>query len=140
MAIYLGFDSSTQSLTAIAIEVEGASRRVVFQHSLDFDRDFPHYETTNGVLPHTDPLVATSSPLMWAEALDRMMGIIATGSGIDLSSVRAISGAAQQHGSVYLTTGAAATLATLDPVQPLVDQLDGVFTRRDSPVWMDSST
>ena len=140
MAIYLGFDSSTQSLTAIAIEVEGPSRRVVFQHSLDFDRDFPHYETTNGVLPHTDPLVATSSPLMWAEALDRMMGIIATGSGIDLSSVRAISGAAQQHGSVYLTTGAAGTLAALDPAQPLMDQLNGVFTRDDSPIWMDSST
>jgi xylulokinase len=140
MAIYVGFDSSTQSLTALAIEVEGARRRVVFQRSLDFDRDFPRYRTTNGVLPRTDPLVATSSPLMWAEALDRMMEIIATESRINLADVRAISGAAQQHGSVYLASGAAATLATLDPARPLVDQLDGVFTRRDSPIWMDSST
>ena len=74
MPIYLGFDSSTQGLTAIAIEVDGASRRVVFQRTLNFDQSFPRYGTSNGVLPQADPLVATSSPLMWAEALDRMMG------------------------------------------------------------------
>ena len=140
MAVYLGFDSSTQSLTAMAIEVEGAQRRVVFQRSLGFDEQLPHYGTTNGVLPAADPLVATSSPLMWAEALDHMMGIIATESGVDLSRLRAISGSAQQHGSVYLNAAAAGTLAALDPRRPLVDQIGGIFARPDSPVWMDSST
>ena len=49
MALYLGFDCSTQSLSAIVIEVDGDRRRVVFQHSLNFDRDFPVYGTTAGV-------------------------------------------------------------------------------------------
>jgi xylulokinase len=140
MSIYVGFDSSTQGLTAIAIEIDGSSRRVVFQRSLNFDRSFPRYGTTNGVLPQSDPLVATSSPLMWAEALDRMMSIVATESGIDLSRVRAISGSGQQHGSVYLNETAASVLASLDPRTPLVDQIGRTFSRPDSPIWMDSST
>jgi xylulokinase len=140
MSIYLGFDSSTQGLTAIAIEVDGASRRVAFQRSLNFDENFPRYGTTNGVLPQADPLVATSSPLMWAEALDRMMGIIATESGIDVSNVRAVSGSGQQHGSVYLNATAGRVLPALDPQRPLADQIGGIFSRPDSPIWMDSST
>ena len=38
---------------------------------------------------------------MWVEALDLMMARLA-GSGIDLSRLAAVSGSAQQHGSVYL--------------------------------------
>jgi xylulokinase len=140
MAFYIGLDSSTQSLTAIAIEVDDAHRRVVFQRSLNFDRQFPRYGTLNGVLPQTEPLVATSSPLMWAEALDRMMGIIARESGIDLSRVRAISGSGQQHGSVYLNPSWTRVLAESDARKALVDQIGGMFARPDSPIWMDSST
>jgi xylulokinase len=139
VAIYLGLDSSTQSLTAIAIEVEGGERRVVFERSLSFDETFPHYRTSHGVLPNDDLLVATSSPLMWAEALDRMMGIIAE-SGIELSRIRAISGSAQQHGSVYLTAQATDALARLSSARPLAGQLTGIFARPDAPIWLDAST
>ena len=72
MSVYIGFDSSTQSLSVIAIEVEKARRAVIYERSLNFDETFPHYQTRNGVLPHDDPLVARSSPLLWAEALDRL--------------------------------------------------------------------
>ena len=140
MAIYLGFDLSTQSLTAIAIEVAGSRREVVFERALHYDADFPAYGTTHGVLPREDPLVATSSPLMWAEALDRMMGILGRESGLDLSQIRAVSGSGQQHGSVYLNAHARTVLAALDPAQPLVAQLASVYTRKASPIWMDSST
>jgi len=51
MAIYLGFDLSTQGLTAIAIEVEAARRAVVFERSLAFDDALPRYETVNGIFP-----------------------------------------------------------------------------------------
>ena len=34
MSTYLGFDSSTQSLTATVIEIAGNQRRVVFEHVL----------------------------------------------------------------------------------------------------------
>src|SRR5439155_119539 len=140
VSLYLGFDSSTQSLTGIVLEIGGSERRVVFQRSLNFDRDFPHYGTHSGVLPHADPLVATSSPLLWAEALDRFMGILARDSRLDLRELRAVSGAAQQHGSVYLNGAATAGLARLDPRQPLAPQLSGTLSRAEAPIWMDSST
>ena len=140
MAIYLGFDLSTQSLTAIAIEVAARRRAVVFERSLNYDADFPAYGTTHGVLPGDVPLVAESSPLMWAEALERMLGIIAAERPFDLSELRAVSGSGQQHGSVYLNGRAAGVLAGLDPAKPLVEQLHGTFTRKASPIWMDSST
>lgn len=140
MALYLGFDLSTQSLTVIAIEVEGARRDVVFERSLAFDESFPRYGTTHGVLPHDDPLVATSSPLLWADALERMMALVASEGGLDLSRVRAVSGSAQQHGSVYLGPGAADALAALDPARPLSPQLAAHLTRERSPIWLDAST
>ena len=37
MTLYLGLDSSTQSLTAIVLEVEGDRTNVVFESSLLFD-------------------------------------------------------------------------------------------------------
>jgi xylulokinase len=132
--LYLGFDSSTQSLTAIVIEVGDRVRRVVFESSLAFDETLPHYGTRHGVLPQSDPRVATSSPLMWAEALDLMMRRLAE-SGIDLGQIAAVSGSAQQHGSVYLNAQAARTFGTLDPSRPIVDQIRGVFSRDESPIW-----
>src|SRR5215210_1944917 len=105
--LYLGLDSSTQSVTAIVIEVDGQDARVVLESSLTFDDVLPQYGTRHGVLPSDDPAVAVSSPLMWADALDLMLGHV-TASGLDLSRLAAIAGSAQQHGSVYLTAGAAA--------------------------------
>lgn len=120
MRTYLGLDSSTQSLSAILIEVDGQRARVVWEHSLNFDESFPQFGTVHGVLPGDDPLVKVSSPAMWVEALETMLGLLAR-SGIDLSHLRAISGAAQQHGSVYL-------------------KADGTLSRPVAPIWMDSST
>jgi xylulokinase len=129
--LYLGLDSSTQSLTAIVVDVDddseaGDRRDVVFQSSLSFDADLPQHGTRHGVLPHRDPAVAQSSPLMWAEALDLMLSRVAA-SGLDLSRLEAISGSAQQHGSVYLAPGA------IDPRAPNL-------SRPVAPIWMDSST
>ena len=39
---YLGLDSSTQSLSAIVLEVDGDRRRVAFESSIAFDETFPH--------------------------------------------------------------------------------------------------
>ena len=72
MPLYLGLDCSTQSLTAIVIEINGDTRRVVFSRSLNFDRDLPEYETTGGVRRGIDDNEVFASPLMWADALDRM--------------------------------------------------------------------
>ncbi|HYN07976.1 MAG TPA: FGGY family carbohydrate kinase [Vicinamibacterales bacterium] len=140
MPIYLGFDSSTQGLTAIAIAVDGRAREVVWQHVLPYDDTFPQYGTRHGVLPSTDPSVAVSSPRMWAEALDRMFEVAAATRPFDLAEIAAISGSAQQHGSVYLKASAADRLAVLDSARPLVPQIDGIWSRSTSPIWMDTST
>src|SRR5262245_28690599 len=139
MSLYLGLDSSTQSLSAVAIEIRGDSRRVVWQHALNFDAALPAYHTRHGVLRDDDPSVAVSPPLMWVEALDLMMGAFAK-SGLDRTALAAIAGSAQQHGSVYLNAEASSRLASLNPSQPLVSQLDGILARPVAPIWMDSST
>jgi xylulokinase len=137
MPLYLGFDSSTQSLTAIVIDSD--TRKVVHAESLGFDDTLPHYGTEHGVLPRAHPDEALSSPLMWAEALDVIFGRLAK-SGIDLGKIAAISGSAQQHGSVYLNRAAAGALGTLDAARPLAEQIAPLLSRAASPIWMDSST
>jgi xylulokinase len=139
--VYLGFDCATQGLTAIAIEVGGAERRrVLLQRSLRFDDALPAYGTVDGVLPDADPLVVRSSPLMWAEALDTLMGVVVAELGDDVRRIVAVSGSAQQHGSVYLRAEADAVLARLHPARPLADQLRDAFSVETAPVWMDAST
>jgi len=157
--LYLGLDSSTQSLTAMLLEIADfgkadpggtRNRAVIFEHAIPFDTELPHYGTEHGVLPNEDPSVAVSPPLMWAEALDRMFEAIVA-SGLDLSRLAAIGGAAQQHGSVYMNARATDILAGLIPSRPLAEQLrvvatgdedtaESVLSRRVSPIWMDSST
>jgi len=140
MPLYLGFDAGTQSLTAIVIEIDGNTRRVVFDQSLSYDRDFPEYGTTAGVRRGATQDEVFASPLMWADALDRMMSHLARAAEIDLDQLRAISGSAQQHGSVYLNRHPPEAWQTLDPTAPLATQLESTFSRRESPVWMDAST
>ena len=139
MPLYLGLDASTQHVTLQAIDVDSDAPRLVFEHTTNFDRDLPAYGTRYGILPSADPRVAVAPPLMWAEALDRAMAAFAR-SGLEVSRVAAVSGSAQQHGSVYLNATASATLASLNPAQPLVEQIGGIFARPTSPVWLDTST
>ena len=140
MSLYLGLDSSTQSLTAVIIDLRAGARRVVFESSMTFDDALPQYGTRHGVLPQPDPHVATSSPLMWAEALDVMMARLQKSGLLDPRDIAAVSGSAQQHGSVYLKPHAPLAFAALDPSLPLVDQIRTVFSCDESPIWMDSST
>ena len=54
MPLYLGLDSSTQSLSALVVQIDDDVRRVVFEDSLSFDDAFPEYGTKHGVLPGRD--------------------------------------------------------------------------------------
>ena len=153
MPLYLGLDSSTQSLTAIVLEVgrgfspaepgfspaDEGRRRIVFESSIAFDESFPQYGTRHGVLPGDDPATAVSPPLLWVEALELMFDRLSK-SGLDLQRLAAISGSAQQHGSVYLNASAAPALAALDPARPLAPQVAAMLARTVAPIWMDSST
>jgi xylulokinase len=132
-----GPDSSTQSLSAVVLEADGDRHRVVLD-VVAFD-DAPPLRHAPRVPPAAEPHVSVSSPLMWAEALDLMMERLTT-SGLDMGRLAAISGAAQQHGSVYMNAGATAALATLDPGRGLAEQVAPLLSRPVAPIWLDSST
>ncbi|CAD6266642.1 unnamed protein product [Miscanthus lutarioriparius] len=141
-SLFLGLDCSTQSLKATVLD---AGLGIVATDSVHFDSDLPHYGTRGGVLRDQDPAERgriVSPPLMWAEALDLLLGRLRRRA--DLRRVAAVSGSAQQHGSVYWAKGAGAALATLDPAagEGLGPQLAaaGALAAPESPVWMDSST
>jgi xylulokinase len=137
--LYLGLDSSTQSLTAIVLDIDEDRREIVFQSSLSFDEALPEYGTRHGVLPDADASIARSSPLMWVDALDLVLGRVAA-SGLDLRRLAAMSGSAQQHGSVYCNTSAGHVWDALDPRRSPGEQIANALSRRVSPIWLDSST
>ena len=134
MPRYLGLDSSTQSLSAIVIDTN--TSQVVASHDINFGERLPGYGSPKGFLPNADPTLRHADPLMWVEALDLLFAEL-PGKGIDLSTISAIGGAGQQHGSVYL----ASPIAGLgDGSVPLRDRLRPLLSRKTAPIWMDTST
>lgn len=133
----LGLDSSTQSLSAVLIDVE--SQSIHAEMSLNFDQHFPNYKTVNGTLPHKDPKIVHAPPLMWVEALDKLFYKMQQ-EAWPLDQVGVIAGSGQQHGTVYLNETADVEFSCLKAEQSLVSQLQGIFSRSTAPIWMDSST
>jgi len=135
--LFLGLDSSTQSLSSILIDLD--TGRILDDRSLNFDTGLPDYKTRNGVIRSEDPAVVHSSPLMWAEALDRLFQQMKRDK-LPLGDILAISGSGQQHGSVFMTANAEKQIREMDLHGSLADNLARVLSRPTSPVWMDSST
>ncbi len=134
--MFLGFDSSTQSLTALLIDP--AKGRIAAQESVNFGADLPHYQAPSGFIPGGKNGEVHANPLMWLEALDLVLSRLSEKA--DLSQVRVIAGSGQQHGSVYLDETFDERLAALDPAKPLAGQLAPALSRATSPIWMDTST
>jgi hypothetical protein len=74
---------------------------------------------------------------MWLDALDELFSRLNKGL---LRQVMAISVSAQQHGSVYWSSGASRTLECLESGSGLRVCLSGSFAINDCPIWADSST
>ena len=140
MSVYLGLDASTQSLTSTLIEVDGDGRRVIAEESITYDAALPAYGTNHGVIRGSSPSMVGAPPLMWVEALDVVMARLAADHPRPMAALTAISGSAQQHGSVYLNAAGLRRIQNLEAARPLAVQLAGGFSRSMSPVWMDSST
>ncbi|XP_051624259.1 xylulose kinase isoform X2 [Manacus candei] len=133
---YLGWDFSTQQLKVIAIDEQ---LRVIYEDNVHFDKDLPEFKTQGGVYIHSDRLTVTSPVLMWVKALDMILEKMKS-SGFNFSQVRALSGAGQQHGSVYWKKGSLQILKNASSELPLHQSLKGCFSVSNSPIWMDSST
>lgn len=136
MPVYLGLDSSTQSLTALAIDTDEG--RVVLEESVQYGSALPEYRSPHGFLEHADPALKHSDPLMWVDALDLLLERVRA-RGFDLGRVAGVSGAGQQHGSVYFSTPLAKA-AAWSPSAKLREQVKPLLSRATSPIWMDSST
>uniref|UniRef100_A0A5S6QSK8 Xylulose kinase n=1 Tax=Trichuris muris TaxID=70415 RepID=A0A5S6QSK8_TRIMR len=131
---YLGFDLGTQQLKGILTDDKLTVQHVV---AVNYDAALPSYRTSGGV--HHNGAQVTAPVLMWIKALELALDDLRR-SNFDLSKVAAVSGAAQQHGSVYWKSGAEEILANLSSSYSLSDQLENCFATYDSPVWMDHST
>ena len=137
MALYLGFDSSTQGLKAVLIDP--AQGKIVSTESVNFGQDLPSYRCPDGVLENPDPLVKHADPLLWLAALDMVLQRLQDARA-PLAEVAGISGAGQQHGSVYLNGRFPGIVASLNPALDLAAQLAPALSRKTAPIWMDSST
>ncbi|KAJ3547302.1 hypothetical protein NM688_g5417 [Phlebia brevispora] len=135
--LFLGLDLSTQGLKAVIITEES---QVVHESAVNFDRELPHFNTTNGAIRGPDEGEVTSPVKMWLEAFDLITEKMKN-AGVDLSRIMGISGDGQQHGSVYWSADAERLLSNLDPSKGLAEQLaPAAFTFQRCPIWQDSST
>lgn len=134
--MFLGLDSSTQSLTAVLIDP--SSGKIAHTETISFGAALPQYGSPNGFLPAGTNGEVHSDPRMWLEALDMVFAKLAKNT--DLSAVEAVSASGQQHGSVYLDDSFEQRLAGLEAKHDLVDQLSPAFSRGTAPIWMDTST
>jgi len=115
---YVGLDVSTQGTKLVLLDYE--SRKPLYITGVNYDRDFPEYNTENGVTKGKPEGVSESNPEMWITAVNAVFERLKA-SGHDLSRVRAISVSGQQHGLVCLDA-------------------EGNLTRKESKLWNDVST
>lgn len=129
--------------------MDAASFAVVGKAVVDFDADFPQYKTSKGVHSNPKTMEVWAPVAMWLEAVDLLFARLAelrddtTGAPIS-RRIRYISGACQQHGSVFWNTRARALLRELsaESERPagLVGVLGEAFAWERSPNWQDRST
>ncbi|GAB6019340.1 hypothetical protein CHUAL_000932 [Chamberlinius hualienensis] len=133
---YIGFDLSTQQIKAIVINDD---LEVTHEANVAFDTELPEFRTQGGFCTDEDKLTVTAPTLMWVKAIDLILEKLKV-NGVDFGNIAALSGAGQQHGSVYWKKGASDVLEKLNPDKFLHLQIQGCFSIRDSPIWRDSST
>lgn len=101
--------------------------QIVHETAVMFDSDLPEFRTNGGaIIDKTNNKYITAPTIMWVKALDMLMDRL-TLVGVDFSKIAAISGSAQQHGSVYWSKNGVECLNNLNPSQFLHQQLERAF-------------
>jgi len=140
----LGLDSSTQSLSAIVIDIDTAEK--YFEHAIDYRAD----KRTNCfgigedyILPPKSEGEAEQPPLMFLASLNAMFADMCE-AGVALENIVAINTSGQQHGHVYLNRNAAIIFSNLQRTESsrldLNTLLAGVFSYSTAPIWMTANT
>lgn len=148
---YLGIDSSTKSVKFYLIERFEGKNRLIWTHRENFDD--PHYQeffgAQGGVIPHPQAKEQHhTDPLMLADALERGIRQLSEqlkAHNLDIGNIRGISGAGQQHGTVYLNNRAKyilkeglLTVSGMALWQQL--QKGAIFSIPTAPIWQDGTT
>ena len=134
--LYLGFDLSTQQLKGLVVT---SQLRVVHEAKFDFDQDSTGFDIKKGVLTNEEESEVFAPISLWLQALDGVLGHLLD-QGLDFLRIRGISGAGQQHGSVYWSHEREESLQHLDGAKCISEQLDHAFSYPFSPNWQDAST
>lgn len=132
----LGLDASTQSFSAVVIDT--AKGEFVAEHSINFGQQLQRYNAPQGFIPDGSEGEVHADPRMWLDALELLLEEL--GKRCDLSQIKAISGAGQQHGSVYLSHVWYGTVSNLKCGLSLAEQIGPCLSRNTAPIWMDHST
>ena len=117
----LGLDSSTQSLSAVVIDIDTAEK--CFEHSLDYRADTRLNRFGIGedyILPPKSEGEAEQPPLMYLASLNAMFADMRE-AGVALENIVAINTSGQQHGHVYLNRNAPMIFSNLQPDPKVVD-------------------
>jgi xylulokinase len=122
---FLAFDLSTQQLKATLLDENG---KVIRQDKVIFDS--LRFDTKDGVF--VNGLQVTSPVLMWIGALDILLEKLSD----LLPNVKAVSGCAQQHATVYYSEYPDLS----DHSKSLSELFKGCFCIENSPIWQDHST
>ena len=140
----LGLDSSTQSLSAVVIDIDTAEK--CFEHSLDYRADarLNHFGIEDDyILPPREEGEAEQPPLMYLASLDALFADMRE-AGVALEDILLINTSGQQHGHVYLNRDADALLAQLvctdGEIPPLQTLLKDAFAYPNAPIWMTANT
>ena len=140
----LGLDSSTQSLSAVVIDIDAAEK--CFEHSLDYRTDArlnPFGVGEDYILSPREEGEAEQPPLMYLASLDALFADMRE-AGIPLENILLINTSGQQHGHVYLNRDADALLARLarrsEGASSLQILLKDAFAYPNAPIWMTANT
>ena len=135
--LYLGFDLSTQQLKAVIIT---SDLQVLHTVIYDFDAEAAaDFGINKGVLTNEPEKEVFAPVALWLRAVDVVLERLKQ-AGLDFSRVQGISGAGQQHGSVYWNSDGESRLDGLDGSMTLEEQLLDAFAWPVSPNWQDAST
>lgn len=134
--LYIGFDLSTQQLKGLVVS---SDLKVINIAKFDFDVDSKGFDVKKGVLTNEAEHEVFAPVAMWLQALDHVLQQLKD-QGLDFSLVKGVSGAGQQHGSVYWNENAEKLLRNLDKERTLEEQLPAALSYPYSPNWQDAST
>jgi len=141
----LGLDLSTQSLSAVLLDIDLASR--VFECSLDYNKDprlnIYGIQKKDYIAPPRIEGEADQPPKMFFAAVDALFADMRK-AGIAMQDIVVINDSGQQHGHIYLNYQAQTIFADLNidvsAQTDLVSNLEGCLAYGLCPIWMTSNT